>query len=88
MFVAARALSRIVRGRPGQPAVTGYPSARASLAIPCSDSDAPADSFPGTPGGGRTGVNKRFKVPEERSHTLKERALHPLRRSRHEQLHA
>jgi ABC-type polysaccharide/polyol phosphate transport system ATPase subunit len=25
---------------------------------------------------------------EERSHTLKERALHPLRRSRHEQLHA
>jgi ABC-type polysaccharide/polyol phosphate transport system ATPase subunit len=34
------------------------------------------------------GVHKRFKVPEERSHTLKERALHPLRRSRHEQLHA
>jgi ABC-type polysaccharide/polyol phosphate transport system ATPase subunit len=34
------------------------------------------------------GVHKRFKIPEERSHTLKERALHPLRRSRHEQLHA
>jgi ABC-type polysaccharide/polyol phosphate transport system ATPase subunit len=34
------------------------------------------------------GVDKRFKIPEERSHTLKERALHPLRRSRHEQLHA
>jgi ABC-type polysaccharide/polyol phosphate transport system ATPase subunit len=34
------------------------------------------------------GVHKYFKIPEERSHTLKERALHPLRRSRHEQLHA
>jgi ABC-2 type transport system ATP-binding protein len=34
------------------------------------------------------GVDKRFKIPEERSHTLKERALHPLRRSRHEELHA
>jgi len=34
------------------------------------------------------GVHKRFKIPEERSHTLKERALHPLRRSRHEDLHA
>ncbi|HEY4809826.1 MAG TPA: ABC transporter ATP-binding protein [Solirubrobacteraceae bacterium] len=34
------------------------------------------------------GVNKVFKIPEERSHTLKERALHPLRRSRHEVLHA
>jgi ABC-type polysaccharide/polyol phosphate transport system ATPase subunit len=34
------------------------------------------------------GVEKHFKIPEERSHTLKERALHPLRRSRHEQLHA
>jgi ABC-type polysaccharide/polyol phosphate transport system ATPase subunit len=34
------------------------------------------------------GVHKRFKVPEERSHTLKERALHPLRRSRNEELHA
>ncbi len=33
------------------------------------------------------GVDKRFKIPEERSHTLKERALHPLRRSRHEELH-
>jgi ABC-type polysaccharide/polyol phosphate transport system ATPase subunit len=33
-------------------------------------------------------VDKRFKIPEERSHTLKERALHPLRRSRHESLHA
>jgi ABC-type polysaccharide/polyol phosphate transport system ATPase subunit len=30
------------------------------------------------------GVNKTFRVPEERTHTLKERALHPRRRSRHE----
>ncbi len=29
-------------------------------------------------------VSKAFRVPEERTHTLKERALHPLRRSRHE----
>jgi ABC-type polysaccharide/polyol phosphate transport system ATPase subunit len=29
-------------------------------------------------------VSKTFRVPEERVHTLKERALHPLRRSRHE----
>ena len=34
------------------------------------------------------GVQKCFKIPEERSHTLKERALHPLRRSRHEELRA
>jgi ABC-type polysaccharide/polyol phosphate transport system ATPase subunit len=34
------------------------------------------------------GVHKRFKIPEERSHTLKERALHPLRRPRHEELYA
>jgi ABC-type polysaccharide/polyol phosphate transport system ATPase subunit len=32
-------------------------------------------------------VDKRFKIPEERSHTLKERALHPLRKTRHEELH-
>ena len=29
-------------------------------------------------------VSKTFRVPEERTHTLKERALHPLRRSRHD----
>ncbi|HEV3046138.1 MAG TPA: ABC transporter ATP-binding protein [Solirubrobacteraceae bacterium] len=29
-------------------------------------------------------VSKTFRVPEERTHTLKERALHPLRNSRHE----
>ncbi|HEY4426822.1 MAG TPA: ABC transporter ATP-binding protein [Solirubrobacteraceae bacterium] len=34
------------------------------------------------------GLHKRFKIPEERSHTLKERALHPLRRSRNDHLHA
>ena len=30
------------------------------------------------------GVSKTFRVPEERTHTLKERVLHPLRRSGHE----
>jgi ABC-type polysaccharide/polyol phosphate transport system ATPase subunit len=30
------------------------------------------------------GVSKTFRVPEERTHTLKERALHPMRRSKHE----
>jgi ABC-2 type transport system ATP-binding protein len=33
-------------------------------------------------------VCKQFKIPEERSHTLKERALHPLRRSRNERFQA
>jgi len=42
----------------------------------------------GRPALAAQGVQKRFKIPEERSHTLKERALHPLRRSRHEQLQA
>ncbi|MGA2320216.1 MAG: ABC transporter ATP-binding protein [Solirubrobacteraceae bacterium] len=42
----------------------------------------------GRPALAAQGLHKRFKIPEERSHTLKERALHPLRRSRHEQLHA
>ena len=42
----------------------------------------------GQPALAAQGVHKHFKIPEERSHTLKERALHPLRRSRHEQLHA
>lgn len=41
-----------------------------------------------TPALAAQGVHKHFKIPEERSHTLKERALHPLRRSRHESLHA
>jgi ABC-type polysaccharide/polyol phosphate transport system ATPase subunit len=34
------------------------------------------------------GVSKTFRLPHERSHTLKERALHPFRRSGHEQLRA
>ncbi|MCW3068919.1 MAG: transporter ATP-binding protein [Solirubrobacterales bacterium] len=42
----------------------------------------------GLPALAARGVHKRFKIPEERSHTLKERALHPLRRSRHEELYA
>src|SRR5580700_3883650 len=33
-------------------------------------------------------VSKTFRVPEERTHTLKERALHPLRRTRHETFRA
>jgi ABC-type polysaccharide/polyol phosphate transport system ATPase subunit len=33
-------------------------------------------------------VTKMFRVPEERTHTLKERALHPLRRTRHETFQA
>src|ERR1700730_6820711 len=33
-------------------------------------------------------LHKRFRIPEERTHTLKERALHPLRRSRYERLEA
>jgi ABC-type polysaccharide/polyol phosphate transport system ATPase subunit len=45
-------------------------------------------SQPGLPAIAAEDVHKRFKIPEERSHTLKERALHPLHRSRHEELHA
>jgi ABC-type polysaccharide/polyol phosphate transport system ATPase subunit len=45
-------------------------------------------SIPGQPALAAQGVHKHFKIPEERSHTLKERALHPLRRSRHEDLYA
>ena len=33
-------------------------------------------------------VSKTFRVPEERTHTLKERALHPLRRTSHESFQA
>jgi ABC-type polysaccharide/polyol phosphate transport system ATPase subunit len=34
------------------------------------------------------GVSKSFTVPEERTHTLKERALHPRRQIRHQTFHA
>ena len=34
------------------------------------------------------GVSKTFELPHERMHTLKERALHPLRRTRTDALHA
>ncbi|HEV3228265.1 MAG TPA: ABC transporter ATP-binding protein [Solirubrobacteraceae bacterium] len=34
------------------------------------------------------GVEKTFLIPEEQTHTLKERALHPLRPTRHETFHA
>jgi ABC-type polysaccharide/polyol phosphate transport system ATPase subunit len=33
-------------------------------------------------------ITKTFRVPEERSHTLKERVLHPLRRTRHNSFEA
>jgi ABC-type polysaccharide/polyol phosphate transport system ATPase subunit len=33
-------------------------------------------------------LSKTFRVPEERTHTLKERALHPLRRSSHQSFSA
>ena len=33
-------------------------------------------------------VSKTFRIPEERTHTLKERALHPTRRTRHESFKA
>lgn len=49
----------------------------------------PAATAPvGRPALAARGLDKRFRIPEERSDTLKERALHPFRRSRHEQLHA
>lgn len=38
----------------------------------------------GRPALAAMGVHKTFRVPEERTHTLKERVLHPMRRSRHE----
>jgi ABC-type polysaccharide/polyol phosphate transport system ATPase subunit len=41
-----------------------------------------------TPALAAQGLCKTFKVPEERTHTLKERALHPLRRSRHDEFKA
>jgi ABC-type polysaccharide/polyol phosphate transport system ATPase subunit len=34
------------------------------------------------------GVSKAFKLPQEQVHTIKERALHPLRRARYERLQA
>lgn len=34
------------------------------------------------------GVSKRFRIPQERVHTLKERVLHPLRRPGYERLQA
>ena len=42
----------------------------------------------GPPALAARGLDKRFRIPEERRDTLKERALHPFKRTRHEQLHA
>jgi ABC-type polysaccharide/polyol phosphate transport system ATPase subunit len=47
--------------------------------------DAPV---PGRPALAARALDKRFKIPEERRDTLKERALHPFKRTRHERLHA
>jgi ABC-type polysaccharide/polyol phosphate transport system ATPase subunit len=41
-----------------------------------------------TPAVAVVGVSKTFELPHERVHTLKERALHPLRRTRTDTLHA
>ena len=57
-------------------------------AVPCSDVPTEETAAQRRPALVAQGVQKRFKIPEERSHTLKERALHPLRRSRHEELQA
>jgi ABC-type polysaccharide/polyol phosphate transport system ATPase subunit len=56
---------------------SGYPS---PMAPQTSDSLTPALAA--------HDVQKTFKIPEERTHTLKERALHPLRRSRHDEFKA
>jgi ABC-type polysaccharide/polyol phosphate transport system ATPase subunit len=48
----------------------------------------PDEISPTAPALAAQGVDKTFRIPEERSHTLKERALHPLRRTRHDELHA
>ncbi len=54
---------------------------------------APGSSLPSppTPSGPAVvarDISKTFRVPEERTHTLKERALHPLRRSSHQSFSA
>ena len=41
----------------------------------------------GTPAIAVRGVSKTFRMPHERTHTLKERALHPRRRTRHDVFH-
>ena len=47
-----------------------------------------APSSPPAPALVVDGVSKSFQLPHERVHTLKERALHPFRRSGHERLDA
>jgi ABC-2 type transport system ATP-binding protein len=54
--------------------------------IPSPEMPQPASSAP--PPIVAESVSKTFRVPEERTHTLKERALHPLRRTRHESFQA
>ncbi|HWT21926.1 MAG TPA: ATP-binding cassette domain-containing protein, partial [Solirubrobacteraceae bacterium] len=44
--------------------------------------------MPGVPAVSVEGVGKEFRLPHERAHTLKERALHPFRRPGAERLQA
>ncbi len=81
-FLLARSLARLGR-RPGGGSGSRRLRARSTL----DTKSAPSDTA-GRPALAAKGVNKVFRIPEERSHTLKERALHPLRRTRYEQLHA
>src|SRR5665213_1362079 len=72
-------------GRPGcspasSPKLRGYP-----LAMTVDPQSGASGALPAL---AARGVDKTFRIPEERSHTLKERALHPFKRIRHEQLHA
>src|ERR1019366_336625 len=57
------------------------PDRRGAPRYPCSVSEPTSVTAPPIVA---QAVNKTFRVPEERTHTLKERALHPLRRTRHE----
>jgi len=45
-------------------------------------------SFPDQPAAVIDGLSKAFRLPRERVHTLKEKALHPFRRSEYEELRA
>jgi ABC-type polysaccharide/polyol phosphate transport system ATPase subunit len=50
--------------------------------------EAPAIIAPLSPAVSVSGLTKTFRLPHERSHTLKERALHPLRARRYDELRA
>ncbi len=48
----------------------------------------PKPAFDGPPPIVAESVTKTFRVPEERTHTIKERALHPRRRTKHQSFEA